>query len=674
MGQPLSFESARRRLESWKEIAHYLGVSVRTVQRWEEQSSLPVHRVKKDKGAGVFAYVDELDTWQQSRVVPMEDAAVSTEADAKEERTDPAGEIPVGRGWAWRWVWAGVLAVVLLAAGVAAVWAWQQTPVGPLRTERVTAMPGLEAQVDVSPTGGRIVDGWNLDGQQGIGIQDLASGASFRVTQGTVSEFSPQWSPDGKRVAFLRHSGGITAELMVYDGQQVYRVDSVTGPDWQDTFRAGPFLQWTAGGKTILVTGCVLRRSKCWVEELDLETRNRRNIVTVERPIFGLALAPDQSKLGLVLVEGRKTEISVVPLDSNLEASGRLEPLRPAQYPQFALNWFADGRAVFLQGLVTSTPSESGANVSEIRVQGRFGWRLLLTQHAGPNVSFDIAKDGRMYWSTVPFDTSMKIYRRESGSLGDAVCDSTSMERFPSITADGKRIAYVSNREGTTNIWVCELATQRAENVTQYADAGTWSPTWARDGKSLAFTVSEKGETARLAVWRPGEAARKITPTSFTVVNPSWDFDGEHIYFVAVSEGTRRLHSIRMDGTELRDLGETRASEVAVRRDGQMWLREGSELVLWNRATGRRSVIPVRGAELRGLDSDELGAFVTVKVGAGLYGLEAWIYREDRAPKRIAPAIVKVMGWHPGPNGDPFAVPHQAPEGDIYRTEAVLGR
>jgi hypothetical protein len=35
----------RRRLDSWKEIAAYLGRSIRTVQRWEREEGLPVHRL-----------------------------------------------------------------------------------------------------------------------------------------------------------------------------------------------------------------------------------------------------------------------------------------------------------------------------------------------------------------------------------------------------------------------------------------------------------------------------------------------------------------------------------------------------------------------------------------------------------------------------------------------------
>ena len=49
-------ESARKRLESWKEIATYLKTSVRTVQRWEKDEFLPVHRHAHARQDTVYAY------------------------------------------------------------------------------------------------------------------------------------------------------------------------------------------------------------------------------------------------------------------------------------------------------------------------------------------------------------------------------------------------------------------------------------------------------------------------------------------------------------------------------------------------------------------------------------------------------------------------------------------
>lgn len=52
----------RTRLDSWKEIAEYLGRDVRTAIRWEKERGLPVHRVPGEKG-GVFALREEIEAW-----------------------------------------------------------------------------------------------------------------------------------------------------------------------------------------------------------------------------------------------------------------------------------------------------------------------------------------------------------------------------------------------------------------------------------------------------------------------------------------------------------------------------------------------------------------------------------------------------------------------------------
>lgn len=59
----------RRILNSWKEIASYLGRGVRTVQRWEVQLGLPVHRPAGKDHSAVLAFSSELDEWLDSRPV-----------------------------------------------------------------------------------------------------------------------------------------------------------------------------------------------------------------------------------------------------------------------------------------------------------------------------------------------------------------------------------------------------------------------------------------------------------------------------------------------------------------------------------------------------------------------------------------------------------------------------
>ena len=50
-------------LRSWKDIAHYVGACVKTVQRWERTNEFPVRRIEPNKGSVVFAFQNEVDDW-----------------------------------------------------------------------------------------------------------------------------------------------------------------------------------------------------------------------------------------------------------------------------------------------------------------------------------------------------------------------------------------------------------------------------------------------------------------------------------------------------------------------------------------------------------------------------------------------------------------------------------
>src|SRR5579863_2829529 len=76
----------RRRLDSWKEIAAFFGRDERTVNRWEKELGLPVHRLPGTKGR-VYGYTDELSAWLSA---PKNMGATSPSAISVE----PAGSPP----------------------------------------------------------------------------------------------------------------------------------------------------------------------------------------------------------------------------------------------------------------------------------------------------------------------------------------------------------------------------------------------------------------------------------------------------------------------------------------------------------------------------------------------------------------------------------------------------
>lgn len=69
------------RLESWKDIAVYLGRDVRTVIRWEKDRGLPVHRDTSAPGRPtVYADPEELDRWLMGHPAEVEPRAVGRDS------------------------------------------------------------------------------------------------------------------------------------------------------------------------------------------------------------------------------------------------------------------------------------------------------------------------------------------------------------------------------------------------------------------------------------------------------------------------------------------------------------------------------------------------------------------------------------------------------------------
>lgn len=124
------------RLNGWKEIASYFGKGVRTVQRWEAESGLPVHRLGSGRSEAVYAFVDELERWRltaEARRAEVRSAASPHEnGDAEPGQREPLPREPAPRapepaapGPAWRFSIQRAGAAALAVAALAAAWiAW----------------------------------------------------------------------------------------------------------------------------------------------------------------------------------------------------------------------------------------------------------------------------------------------------------------------------------------------------------------------------------------------------------------------------------------------------------------------------------------------------------------------------------------------------------------------
>jgi len=133
--QPADPSSNEGRLDSWKDIAAYLKRSVPTVQRWEKEEGLPVHRHLHKKQGSIYAYRQELDLWIEQRRLIV-DRGEEAEAIAE---VPPEAEPSSAR----RWKSLALLAVVaIVLASVTGYW---------YRTKSRSAMPAHRTMIAVLP-------------------------------------------------------------------------------------------------------------------------------------------------------------------------------------------------------------------------------------------------------------------------------------------------------------------------------------------------------------------------------------------------------------------------------------------------------------------------------------------------------------------------------------------
>ena len=129
-------------------------------------------------------------------------------------------------------------------------------------------------------------------------------------------------------------------------------------------------------------------------------------------------------------------------------------------------------------------------------------------------------------WSTKPGEADL---HQLTNSPGHDIC--------PAYSADGKSIAFCSDRTGAYEIWVMDANGKHERQVTQL---GTYAvfPDFSPDGSRLAFSAESAGEgnTDLWLVPTAGGAPTRLTDTPDALEeNPVWSPDGNTILFVRIA-------------------------------------------------------------------------------------------------------------------------------------------
>jgi Tol biopolymer transport system component len=553
-GQDYSTEGSMTgdRLDSWKEIAAYLKRSVRTVTRWEQEEGLPVHRHVHTKSGTVYAYKPELDAWWTSRGPRLELQPDSTE--------------PTRPGRARRsWIAASMLAAALALSTIAWFVA-NRRPVLPASTlVPLTTYPGIEGPPSLSPDGNQVA----FERAGDIFVKQVDGEALVQLTKTAASESAPAWSPDGRHIAYRREDNSIVVISPLGGGERKV-ADSRT-----------PLLlrsmAWTPDSTTLVVSE--LTSPICAsLFAISVATGERRRLTRPPEPSIGdgwPAVSSDGSTVAFARYSQDSTaNIHVVPL-----IGGEPRQLTADKASIFGIAWSADTELVF------SSDRDGTSRLWRVSTRSSSTPALSRLDTAAEDARFpSLARpasnaSGRLAYQR--FVQNLDIRRSELAGNGTApptlkpsqpFIASTKSEDHPRYSPDGSKVAFVSRRSGTHEIWVCDSDGSNPVRLTSMGGPILVGPQWSPDGRRIAF-FGATGTAGRYSVYvmpaQGGQPSRLTRNENELEALPVWSRDGRFLYVASGRSGSLQIWKKPIDDGQSIQLTRNGGAEAAESPDGQ---------------------------------------------------------------------------------------------------------
>jgi Tol biopolymer transport system component len=579
MGEPYtgtSLPSGRpeERLDSWKEIAAYLNRDVTTVQRWEKREGMPVYRHQHDRMGSVYAFRSELDAWTLSRNLPAgQENGEGTplfDTSVPSPRTEMSGSRT-----RWKPIAGLTLAVAVLAIG-AALWLrraeyFWRSPIANARFQTVTDFDGVAQAAAVSRDGHFVAFLSDRDGRMDVWVMQIGSGQVHNLTRGSAPELvNPSvrtlgFSPDGSLVTFWarKQDGADGGNISIWavptlGGQPRPYLEGVAEFDWSHD---GSRLAYhTPGPGDPLFVSDGGRRSE-------------------DRPIFtapaGLhshfpLWAPDSAFI--YLVQGSlpdKLDIwRITPAGGTPERitshNGRVS--HPVLLDRRTLLYLAND------------PDGSGPWLYSIDVERRIPHRL--TYGLDRYTSLAASADGRRLVVTLarPKRTLWRL------KIADSPADASAAARISLTTSTGfsprlgpNYLLYVSATGASESIW--KLANGAGTELWSGQGAQVFGgPAISPDGRYIAFSVRQHGQTRLYVMQADGTNARIVADSLDLQGAPAWASDGQSITSAAVDHGVPHLFRVPVDGHSPAPFVQEYSLDPAWAPDGRFVVYSGPDI------------------------------------------------------------------------------------------------
>jgi Tol biopolymer transport system component len=542
LGTPPSDRPLEDRLDSWKEIAVHLNRDVTTVQRWEKREGMPVHRHQHDRMGSVHASRAELDAWARSRNlsptqgngnnVPSPSPTAALPRSATSTVLTRRLVLPLA---------AGVVLVIVTGLWLQRTGYFWRSPIADARFQPVTDFDGVAQDAAVSRDGHFVAFLSDRDGPIDVWVTQVGSGEFHNLTHGSVRELvNPSirtlgFSPDGSLVTFwVRKPGGSKGgdigiwAVPTLGGEPRPYLEGVAEFDWSHDGSRLAYHTPRLGDPLFVSDGNVRSES--------------RPIFTAPAGLHGHfpLWAPDGAFI--YFVQGSLPD----KLDIWRVRSGGGTPERITSHNGRVSHPVLLDRRTLIY--LASDPDGSGPWLYSTDVERRIPRRLIsgLDQYT----SLAASADGRRVVVTLA-SQKRTLWRLR---IDDSLAAVSTAARISLTTSTGfaprlgpNYLLYVSTTGTSESIW--KLANGTDTELWRGLGARIFGgPAITPDGRSIAFSVRQHGQTLLYVMQAEGTNARIVADSLDLQGAPAWAPDGQSITSAADDHGAPHLFRVPVDG------------------------------------------------------------------------------------------------------------------------------